>query len=227
MPSNYEQYAAPALLAGVVLFVAGYIWLVARGFRQKTGWGMALLAPPWLPQALVFGAKHPKPARWPFLVMFLGVLLLAIPYVLNLVNRYFIDLEPFEQVVAGERHVTLTGWARKDYDATIRKRPDVVVLQMANADVTDETLKSLEGLDRLKELDLSKSAITDEGLAILAQLPALESLRLSDTAITDEGFHEHLMGLKKLKELDLRRTEVKSSTVRDWKKDRPERKALK
>lgn len=226
MFTNYEQYALPVLVAGLILLAAGYAWLVARGFRQKTGWGLALLAPPWLPQAFAFAVKHRKPARGPFVLMFLGVLLLAIPYVLNFVNRTLVTLEPFEQMVGGERHVTLTGWARKDYDATIQGRPDVVVLQMANPDVTDETLASLEGLERLKELDLSGTAITDAGLAIVARLPALETLRLADTAITDEGFRAHLMGLERLKELDVRRTEVKASTVRAWRKDRPERKAL-
>lgn len=223
---NVEQIGVPILISGLVLLIAGYLWLVARGFRQRTGWGLALLAPPWLPQAFVFAAKHPKPARWPFALMFLGMVLLAIPYVLNFVNRYFIPLEPFEQVVAGERHVTLTGWARKDYDATIRRRSDVVVLQMANPDVTDETLKSLEGLTQLRELDLNNTAITDAGLAVVASLPALERLRISDTAVTDAGFREQILPLEKLRELDLRRTEVKSSTVREWRANRPERKAL-
>ncbi|GIW88132.1 MAG: hypothetical protein KatS3mg108_2456 [Isosphaeraceae bacterium] len=223
---NYEQYAALVLILGLILLTAGYVWLVGRGFRLKVGWGLALLAPPWIPQAIWFAARHRRSARAPFVVMFVGVLLLAVPYVLNVVNRAYGALEPFEQVVSGERHLTLTGWARTDYAGTIRSRPDVVVLQMANPDVDDATLEALEGLERLRELDLNGTAITDAGLAAVARLPALESLRLADTAIMDGGFREHLFQLERLRELDLRRTAVKSATVREWRKGRPERKAL-
>ncbi len=224
---NIEQIAAPILLAGLAIFLLGYLWLIIRGFQHNAVWGFALILPPWLPQSLVFAARHPQPTRAPFLVMFIGMALLATTSVLNFAGRYLTDRSPYEQIVDGERHLTLNGWDRTDYDVTIRTRPDVVVLQMANPDVTDETLKSLVGLKKLKELDLNQTAITDAGLATLATLPELQRLRLSQTRITDEGFRNTLMPLKQLAELDLRGTTVSSSTVREWKADRPDRKALK
>ena len=97
------------------------------------------------------------------------------------------------------------------------RKPDTVVLQMANPDVTDETLQYLEGMSRLRELDLNDSQITDAGLPLLGRLPALQILRLRKTRITDQGFREHLAGKSTLLELDLRQTEVTSKTLRAWK----------
>ena len=65
--------------------------------------------------------------------------------------------------------------------------PDAVVLQMANEDVTDATLKHLSGMKSLRELDLAGSKIGDAGLAQLAGLVSLEKLILSRTQITDSG----------------------------------------
>ena len=102
-----------------------------------------------------------------------------------------IDLGPRETIVDGQRHITLTGWDRKDY-ALLGSKHDVAVLQMANPDVTDQTLEHLKGMNRLKELDLNDTQVTDSGLKILRDLPALASLRLKNTKVTDQGFQESL-----------------------------------
>ena len=67
-----------------------------------------------------------------------------------------------EKIVDGQRHLTLTGWDRKDY-SILKLKPDVVVLQMANPDVTDESLESLQEMKALQELDLSGTQVTDAG----------------------------------------------------------------
>ena len=100
-----------------------------------------------------------------------------------------IDLGPREKIVDGQRHITLTGWDRKDYGFLGSKR-DVVVLQMANPDVTDQTLEHLKGMNRLKELDLNNTQVTDAGLKVLSDLPALATLRLKNTKVTDQGFQD-------------------------------------
>jgi hypothetical protein len=95
---------------------------------------------------------------------------------------------------------------------------------MANPDVTDETLRYLEGMEQLRELDLNDTAVTDGGLATLAKLPKLEWLRLRKTAITDQGFREHLFNKSSLMRLELTATKVASKTVREWKAAKPDRK---
>lgn len=126
----------------------------------------------------------------------------------------------------GELHITLTGWEQNNYDV-LRARPKTVVLQMANADVSDATLEHLRELPLLRELDLNDTQITDAGLATLAELPALETLRLRNTKITDAGFKQHLFDGERLIELDLTGTQVASATVRAWKTLKEGRKALK
>ena len=118
-----------------------------------------------------------------------------------------IDLGPRERLVGGEVHLTLTGWDRGDYSVLTRK-PDAVILQMANPDVTDATLSYVKGMSRLRELDLNGTKITDLGLSALQGLPALETLRLRDTGVTDAGFRDVLATSETLKQLDLRGTKV-------------------
>jgi hypothetical protein len=121
--------------------------------------------------------------------------------------------------------VTLTGWDHTDY-SVLRARPEAVVLQMANPDVTDQTLDYLNGMTRLRELDLNDTHITDRGLEKLTKVGALETLRLKNTAITDEGFRTWLAPSESLRELDLRGTKVTSTTAREWRSAKPDRRVL-
>ncbi len=93
----------------------------------------------------------------------------------------------------------------------------IVVLQMANPDVNDQTLGYLSGMTRLRKLDVSDSQISDAGLALIASMPLLEELYLARTHITDEGFQKHLAPKESLHKLDLTGTEIKSKTKRAWK----------
>jgi Leucine-rich repeat (LRR) protein len=200
-----EQYGVYFELAGVALLLVGGLWAAARALRRR------------------FAPGRPSSTRAPLIALGLGLFLLAGPPVYMLLVP--IDLGPRDKVVAGERHLTLTGWDRKDY-SELTKRPDVVVLQMANPDVTDATLAYLKGLDRLKELDLNDTKITDEGLKILKDLPALATLRLKNTKITNAGFRDALAGKESLRQLDLTGTAVDRETVEAWKKAKPGRRAM-
>lgn len=151
------------------------------------------------PAGLLFAIRHFGAARAPLAVGLLGLLLASGPPV---VNRLLpVDLGPRDALVDGERHVTLTGWDRDDYQI-VRELTDVVVLQMANPDVMDTTLRLLAGLDQLRELDLN------------------------NTPITDAGFWQHLAGNPRLRELDLRGTAVSRETVDAWPRAEPGRRAL-
>ena len=146
----------------------------------------------------------------------LGAAVVASPHAIKYYQREFVDLGPRLKIVEGEQHVTLTGWDKKDY-ALLERLPDTVVLQMANPDVTDETLKYLRGMNRLQELDRNDTQVTDAGLKEIAQLPKLQRLRLRKTRITDAGFRESLMPMELLRNVDVTGTAVKGKTLREWK----------
>jgi len=208
-------------LAGMALLLIGWVWVAVVAWRRGSVWGLAVLLFP--PAGLLFAIRHFGAARAPLAVGLLGLLLAAGPPV---VNRLLpVDLGPRDTLVDGERHVTLTGWDRDDY-RLVRDLTDVVVLQMANPDVTDTTLRLLSGLDKLRELDLNNTQVTDAALALLAQLPALQRLRLANTPITDAGFRRHLAGNPRLRELDLRGTQVGKETVDAWRRAQPGRRSL-
>ncbi len=78
--------------------------------------------------------------------------------------------------------------------------------------VTDAGLAHMDGLTRLKELDLSGTDITDAGLVHLRRMASLQELNLSDTLITDAGLF-YLRGLTNLQTLKLRNTKVSETGV--------------
>lgn len=168
-------------------------------------------------------------SRRPLSLFLAGSLLCAAPFTYThliepVVFHYF--RPPYVADVNGELHVTLTGIANYDY-AKLARFQQAAVLQMANPDVTDDTLKRLSTFARLKELDLNDSPITDAGLAELRQCPRLETLRLKNTKISDAGFRTHLLDRESLMEIDVRETQVKSKTLRDWRALKAGRKFLK
>ncbi|MBL8817503.1 MAG: hypothetical protein JNL58_15870 [Planctomyces sp.] len=164
-----------------------------------------------------------KSTKTPLMVTAIGLFVAFSPAIFTRIVP--IDLGPYEDTVDGERHLTLTGWDRKDY-SVIASRPDTVVLQMANEDVSDETMKHLEGLKKLRELDLSFTKITDKGLSVLLNLPELERLRLQDVPITDNGFRTYVMPHPKLKQLVLQGTQVSEELKQQWLSENPERMAM-
>ena len=216
-----EQHATYLLLAGAGLAAIAYIWLLIKAFKTRLAWGLGVLLFP--PSALVFVLRHFRASVGPLLVFLLGGLAFASPYAWSYYERHFTTLGPHERVVDGELRITLTGLQGFDYSALADRRDSIVVLQIANEDVDDQTLEHLRGMDRLRELDLNGAHVTDDGLRILAELPRLESLRLARTRITDEGFQKHLAAKASLLNLDLTGVPVKGKTKRAWKKANPAR----
>jgi hypothetical protein len=215
-----ERYALYVIAAGLLLAIIAFIWLIVRAFRERVLWGLGLIVFP--PLGLVFIWRHFRKSVGPFCLIMLALLVIGAPYGVSYYERHFVPLKPYEQVVDGQLRITLTGLKDFDY-ATLRDKPQTVVLQMANADVDDHTLENLKGMDHLGELDISGTRVSDEGLAIVAALPELKTLRLARTKITDEGFRSHLFSKESLVHLDLTGTEVKGKTKRDWKKQQPDK----
>lgn len=216
-----EENAFRIELTGILIAFIGWFWILVRAFRHSTRWGLWILVFP--PLAVVFSLRHWTIARIPFLLLLLGCLITAVPPVF--VGLAPIDLGPREKMVDGERHLTLTGWDRKDY-ALLGSKRDAAVLQMANGDVTDATLANLKGMDNLKELDLNRTQITDVGLEIIRDLPALKTLRIAHTKVTDTGFKNSLAPKESLMQLDVQGTAISRETIQAWKSAKSGRRAL-
>jgi hypothetical protein len=206
---------------GLAVATVAWIWLLVRAFRQHQRWGLGSLVLP--PVGLVFAGRHLRKGAAPLLLLLLSILVAALPALYTLYVP--LDLGPVEKIVDGQRHLTLTGWDRKDY-SILKFKPDVVVLQMANPDVTDISLEPLQEMKALEELDLSGTQVTDAGLKILKDLPALSKLRLARTKITDQGFHSTLFAKDSLMQLDLSGTQIGRETVQAWKNAKSGRKAM-
>jgi len=216
-----ESRALYMQLCGLAVAALAWIWLLVRAFRESLGWGLSSTVLP--PVALAFAARYPRKGGGPVVLVLLSTVTAALP---ALYTRYVpLDLGPVETVVDGQRHLTLTGWDRHDY-SILKLKPDVVVLQMANPDVTDESLESLREMKLLQELDLSGTQVTDTGLRILKELPALVKLRLARTKITDKGFRDVLFAKDSLMLLDLSGTQVERDSVQTWRNAKPGRRAM-
>jgi hypothetical protein len=218
-------FLIPLLLAGTTAFLI-YEKREESGLAFLTTLGSVAFL---LLVVLLVSLRRWPLSRWPLRLFLTGILLCATPFAYThliepIVFRYF--RPPYVAEVNGETHVTLTGIQNYDY-AKLTRFQDAAVLQMANPDVTDETLKLLSAFKRLKELDLNDTAISDLGLAELRNCPRLESLRVKNTKITDAGFRAHLLELDSLMEIDVRETQVQSKTLRAWKMQKEGRKFLK
>lgn len=203
-----ERIGALAIIVGTLLGLGSVAWLLLNLIRVK------------------LGKLDSRKLRRPLYLLLLSIVTASAPIVINSIVSRFISLGPLNTIVAGERHLTLTGWDRHDY-SLIASHNDTIVLQMANTDVTDETLQHIQGMTRLRELDLSNSKITDRVLAMLAPMKELRDLRLARTKITEDGFREFLLDQDGLMNLDLTGTAVASKTVREWKAKKPDRRVLK
>lgn len=220
--ARIELYTFPILVIGALVVLFALLWAFIRAWNTSFGWGISCtLFPPLL---LVFLWK--KQGFAPAVLLLAGILAIVTPVAANRAVNYFIDLGPLETWVDDERHLTLTGWDRKDY-SFLTFQEDIVKLQMANSDVTDETVVYLHNLRNLRELDLNHTKITDVGLErIVNGSPKLTGIFLRGTAITDAGFRKSLMPMKNLKNVDLRETAVEPATYRLWKAADPDRRGF-
>ncbi len=193
----------PMIITGLCAVGIGMVWLLIRLFRR----GRPLL----------------RRIAAPMVLVLVGVAIAAAP---PIIGRFVpIDLGPRDKIVNGERHLTLTGWDRKDYTC-LRQKADAVLLQMANADVTDEVVALLADFRNLRELDISDSKITDRALEQVVKLPALETLYLNRTVVTGAGVEKYLTKHRTLKVIWLRGTSVSKDTADAVKAGKPGRKVF-
>lgn len=216
----FEQYATLAFVAGLLLIAIAVVWLIVRAFRQRPLLGLGSIVFP--PAVIPFAIRNRQTLKVPLRLLFLGVVLAGGALTAGRMAGRFPPLGEREKMVDGGRHITLTGWDRKDY-GLLREKTDATVVQMANLDVTDETIELLQEFKSLRELDLNGSQLTDTGLAKVAALPALEILRIRATRVSDEGFQRYLFPKATLHELDARETAISPKSLREWKNQDSER----
>ncbi len=217
-----EVVGVGLLFGGLFLLVVGLLWLIIQAYRSS-GILLAVLLVLTTPLGpLIYGLIHFRKSMRPLLLILAGLFVGAVPFAFSHGLELLMGLGERERILAGERHLVLTGWDRPDY-SILSSRSDVVVLEMGNPNVNDETLKLLLPLTKLRELTLNDSVISDEGLKLLRQLPALESLRVARTKITKEGVSDFLTDPPaKLKELDVSGNSIPASALRKWKNQEPE-----
>jgi hypothetical protein len=216
-----ESRAYYMQVGGVAVAVLAWVWLLIRAFRQHRAWGLSSLVVP--PVGLFFAGRYPRKGAIPVGLIVLCLIVAAIPAVYT--TYVPLNLGARERLVEGEKHLTLTGSDSKDAP-DLKSKNDVTVLQMANADVTDQSLEPLKEMKLLRELDLNGSEITDAGLETLKALPVLTTLRLARTKITDKGFRSALFDKDSLMRLDVQGTGVSPETIKAWKEAKPGRRAM-
>lgn len=94
--------------------------------------------------------------------------------------------------------------------AVIGQLGELESLDLSETSVSDEDLRSLAGLAKLRELRLWDTRIDGSGLAYLAGLEHLERLELADTKVTDATLR-HLSKVKSLRHLVLIRAPIGDS----------------
>ena len=217
-----EVVGVGLLVGGLFLLVVGLLWLIIQAYRSSGILLAAVLILTTPLGPLIYGLIHFRKSLKPFVLILAGLLIGAVPFAFSHGLELLMGLGERERIIAGERHLVLTGWDRPDY-SILASREDVVVLEMGNPNVDDQTMKLLLPLTKLRELTLNDSVISDEGLQTLRQLHALQSLRIARTKITKDGVVEFLADPpKKLKELDVSGNSIPASALRKWKNQEPE-----
>jgi hypothetical protein len=94
------------------------------------------------------------------------------------------------------------------------------ILNLKSTAVSDAGMHYVGRLTALEQLGLVNTRITDAGLAPLAHLHQLEGIMLTNTLVTDDGL-AHLQGLPRLKQLWLYGTQVTDARAADFRRALP------
>ncbi len=194
-----EQIGAVLVFVGLFLATSGLLVFIFRSLR------------------VLLGRTERRRLLGPAALLAAGLVIGSVPFAAQRLYFSIVGLAERERVVDGRQALVLTGWDRSDY-SILAKKPGVEILEMGNADVTDDTLDLLAGLPKLRELTLNDSRITDDGLIKLRALKQLESLRIARTAVTPEGVAAFLADAPPLfHEIDVTGNNIPTSILRKWK----------
>lgn len=194
-----EQLGAIFIFAGLAALAIGLSWATFRGL------------------GVLVRQRPMRRLLAPLAMAGIGLLVGLAPFVAQRAYFAVVGLGERERLIDGERALNLTGWDRQGYEI-LAEKPDVAILEMGNANVTDETLTLLSALPELRELTLNDTAVTDAGLDTLARLPKLESLRIARTKVTPDGVRRFLDAPPpRLEQIDVSGNEVPMAILRRWK----------
>lgn len=167
---------------------------------------------------------------------------LALPLLRLLPSLKHLDVNGSQRTDSGRWGLNLS-----DLNAgSLSALPQLEVLNIGGASVTDVGMKAVEPLVNLHTIDLSRMDLTAQGIEpltklpklrrvnlwqtvriddkaapILARMPSLEVLNLSDTVVTDLTL-DQLQALKQLKTLIVAGTKVTTERVEKFRKARPD-----
>lgn len=167
-------------------------------------------------RVLISGARHP--GRRPTVLLTLLLLAALLGCEKHGLSDYEREQKKKEEVLSSlrEQGGTVT---TKSYP----RHGTGYVVDLKGAHLNDRTFQILKDLQRVTELDLSKSSITDEQMDQLNQVAfVLLKLNLSDTKVTDAGL-DKLTNLKMCFDLDLAGTQVTPAGVERFKQQHARR----
>jgi hypothetical protein len=208
-----EQITLILLIAGGVIIVIGWIWLLIRCFRPL----MAFL----------------KQAFAPVLLIVIGVSLALFGPVYNKLYPTKADTKAMETEKKDDKGNTEQGETvgrRKDIEKLkTDKSAERLQLNEAKLQLTDDEVKDiLDGRDNLTYLDISDNPVTDVTLERLIKMPNLKKLYAARTKMTSEGVVKFVLTNPDCKLLEIDFTgltpAVPGKALREWKaKDRNNR----
>ena len=102
--------------------------------------------------------------------------------------------------ITGLRSLTLDGMPITDAGLMHLRLSRLRWLKLGDTQITDASLRRLEGLTELEYLDVKGTKVTDAGLRHLRGLTGLTGMSLENTGVTDDGL-ANLKGLTRLKKL--------------------------
>jgi hypothetical protein len=110
-----------------------------------------------------------------------------------------VELNLLSQWIRGRMNcIVLSGIADADM-VHFEELPDLIMLRLFDAKITDDGLKHLKGSNGLLELTISGDRITDGGLEHLKGCTSLKTLVLANTHVTDAGVEAFQRALPQVK----------------------------
>jgi hypothetical protein len=98
-----------------------------------------------------------------------------------------------------------------------RLKEQIVWLDLARTDVSDENIRAIGDLSLLRRLNLEYSNVTDAGLDAIASLQDLQYLNIVGTKVTDNGL-QHLSACKNLRKVFAYQTAITDDAISALKK---------
>ena len=167
-------------------------------------------------------AKPPRPRRWIPVSLRMFVAMLGL---LGLGSVFWIGMSAYRQFTTIQEIERLGGaidcvsvgpeWLRRWVGhERMRMFDEIVNVRLADTQATDDTVRLICGLVKMRWLNLDNTRISDLGLAHLKGSTSLKWLWIENTQVTDAGL-AHLNGLTSLELIHLGNTRATKAGVDD------------